>query len=140
MKGENMSDFWKNSGFSDYNFDGKVDYFDVMIAEDAANSIGPVNFSRRKARNKALENEPIDAKPIGMFFFWLLYFLVCTGMFFALGLIFWIIFFVGIGVEDAAGAVMIASAISGSIISLIVTICWVKENKKLLLEKKKKDH
>lgn len=135
-----MSDFWKNSGYPDYNFDGKVDYFDVMIPEDMANSIGPVPFSRKKARQKELENEPIDIKPIGMFFFCCLYFLVCTGMFFALGLIFWIIFFVGIGLEDAAGAVMIASAISGSIISLIVTICWVKENKKLLLEKKKKDH
>ncbi len=135
-----MSDFWKNSGFSDYNFDGRVDYFDVMIAEDVANSIGPVTFSRKKAKNKELENEPLDAKPVEMFFFSVLFFLICTGMFFALGLIFWIFFYVGIGVEDAAGIVMISSAISGSIISLIVTICWAKRNKKLLLEKKKKDH
>lgn len=135
-----MSDFWKNSGFSDYNFDGRVDYFDVMIAEDAANSIGPVTFSRKKAKNKELENEPLDAKPVEMFFFSILFFLICTGMFFALGLIFWIFFYVGIGVEDAAGIVMISSAISGSIISLIVTICWTKRNKKLLLEKKKKGH
>ena len=135
-----MSDFWKNSGFPDYNFDGRVDYFDVMIAEDEANAIEPVSFSRRKAKHKELENEPLDAKPVEMFFFCILFFLICTGMFFALGLIFWIIFFVGIGVEDAAGAVMIASAISGGIISLIVTICWAKRNKKLLLEKKKKDH
>lgn len=135
-----MSDFWKNSGFSDFNYDGRVDYFDVMIAEDEARSIGTVTFFNKKAKHKELENEPLDAKPVEMFFFSILFFLICTGMFFALGLIFWIIFFVGIGVEDAAGAVMIASAISGSIISLIVTIYWARNNKKLLLEKKKKDH
>jgi len=135
-----MSDFWKNSGFSDFNYDGRVDYFDVMIAEDEARSIGTVTFFNKKAKHKELENEPLDAKPVEMFFFSILFFLICTGVFFALGLIFWIIFFVGIGVEDAAGAVMIASAISGSIISLIVTIYWARNNKKLLLEKKKKDH
>jgi len=139
-------DFWGDF-IGDQNFDGRVDYYDQMIVEDECKEIGHVSlgggggggrYSSKPKSKEETKDIPIE-NSFAIFCFSCFYFAVCTVIIFFLSLIPWCIIMVAADVDDTTEPVMIASLITGAIISLVFTIGWVKVNKEQLEEKRKKE-
>ena len=135
-------DFWGDFIVGDQNFDGNVDCFDQMIVDDECKEIGHVSFGRGRSSKKSTQvpakDEPvIEGSPFKIFAFECFYFVACTFIMFFISLIPWVVIMVLCGVDDTTNPVMIASLITGIIVSIPFTIAFHYTNKEQIEKKHK---
>lgn len=136
-------DFWSDFIVGDQNFDGNVDYFDQMIVDDECKEIGHVSFggggrSAKKSSQVPVKDEPvIEGSPFKIFAFECFYFVACTFIMFFISLIPWVVIMVLCGVDDTTNPVMVASLITGIVVSIPFTIAFHYTNKEQIEKKRK---
>lgn len=136
-----LDDFLSDFIIGDQNFDGDVNYYDQMIVEEECNEIGHVSLGGRRSDSKkapqtSVNDTPvIEGSPFKIFAFECFYFVACTFIMFFISIIPWVVIMVLCDVDDAASFSMVASLITGIIVSFIFTIGFHYSNKEMIEKK-----